>query len=376
MPPDEQRPAFTDRSTSRSAWAPPTWLDHITGWTWRLIVIGVAFWGVLQLFGLLRLVTVPALFALIITALVWPVRLWLCRVGLPELLAAWVVILFAFATMVGIGWLAVAGVGEQLAEDADWEATKSEVERWLVDGPLDLTTEEVDDYEERLRQSWNTGILSVDVGRARAAIELLGAAILTWLLVFFFVKDGPSMWRSAVDVVRPARRATVDHAAHAAFEALSGYGRSVALTGLFDALLIGAVLVVVGVPLALPLALLTFFGAFLPIIGATAVGALSVVVALVTVDARAALIVAVATLVIQRLEGDIVMPLMMRSHASMHPAVVLLSLAAGGAVAGVMGAFVSVPLAAMVMAAMRSIREDERSGVDPALVLPSEGNRS
>lgn len=114
-------------------------------------------------------------------------------------------------------------------------------------------------------------------------------------------------------------------------------------------------LAVVGVPLVVPLTVLTFFAAFFPIVGATLAGGLATTVALVTIGVREAVIIAVATLVIQQVEGDVVMPLVMRRQVSLHPAVILVVLGIGGALAGIVGAFVAVPIAAMLTAAAGAI---------------------
>jgi len=148
----------------------------------------------------------------------------------------------------------------------------------------------------------------------------------------------------------------VSSAGAAAFDALGGYARGITVAGIVDGAAVGITMALLGVPLALPFAVLTFFAAYLPIVGATIVGVLSTVVALVTVGPQAAIILAVATLAIQQIEGDVVLPMVMSSQVRLHPAVVLVVLALGGAVAGVIGALVSVPIAAMGSAALRSFR--------------------
>lgn len=337
-------------------WEVPPWLVQLSDWLWRIGLILLSIYVFLRVFDLLRLVTVPILFALVFTALLWPLRVRLTSLGTPNFLATWLILLVAGGAVIGVGWLAVYGVVDQLSNSADWQSTRAEVETWLMDGPAGLSEQEIDDLEGRVQDSVTTGVMTVNVGRARLVGEVLSATLLTAVLVFFFVKDGPEMWSFVMERVRPNRRPSVESAGQAAFGALGGYARGVAITGLVDALLVGIVLMVVGVPLALPLALLTFFGAFLPIIGATLAGSLSTVVALVTVGPRAAIIVAIATFVIQQVEGDVVLPLVMGSQVRLHPSVILVVLAAGGALGGLIGALVAVPLAAMASAALRQFR--------------------
>ncbi len=361
---------MSDSIHQRSTWDVPRWLEQAAAWIWRLALVGLAVWGVVRVFGLLRLVTVPILFALILTALFWPLRDRLTRWGLPELLASWAIIALALGSLGGITWLAVVGVGEQLEDSSKWTETRTEVETWLMDGPLELSEDDVARYEDRIESSLTSGATAFGTSRIRTVGEVVGAVLLTAVLVFFFVKDGPQLWWFVIDRVRPARQEAVGKAGTAAFEALKGYARGVALTGVVDGVLVGAVLVVLGVPLAIPLALLTFFGAFIPIVGATLVGALSVVVTLVSLGVKEAIIVGLATLLIQQVEGDVVMPLVMGSQVRLHPAVILTVLAAGGAVAGLVGALVAVPLAAMSSAAIRGLHGAQPN--DTGIVMPED----
>jgi predicted PurR-regulated permease PerM len=138
--------------------------------------------------------------------------------------------------------------------------------------------------------------------------------------------------------------------------------RGVAFTGVIDAVAIGVALWIIGVPLVIPLAVLTFLGAFFPIVGATVAGAIATLVALVTNGPRDAILIALVTLAVQQLEGDLIMPLVMQRQVHLHPVVVLVALASGGALAGLVGAFVAVPVAAMITGATGALREIEVLG--------------
>ena len=352
----------------RSTWDVPRWLDQAAAWIWRLALVGLAIWAFFRVFGIFRLVTVPILFALILTALFWPIRSRLVSWGLPKFLASWAVLILTMGSLVGVSWLATVGIRDQLQDSSNWTETRNEVETWLMTGPLDLSADDIERLEQRIEETLQSGAMAFGTSRARSVGEVLGSVILTVVLVFFFVKDGPALWSFVVERVRPARRDAISDAGAAAFGALTGYAKGVAFTGIVDAVLIGAVLVVLGVPLAVPLALLTFFAAFIPIVGAATVGAISVLVTLVSLGVEEAIIVAVATVIIQQVEGDVVLPLVMGSQVRLHPAVILTVLAAGGAVAGLVGALVAVPLTATIAAALRAVRGAEYRS---ALVTPS-----
>ncbi|NNE95658.1 MAG: AI-2E family transporter, partial [Acidimicrobiales bacterium] len=161
-----------------------------------------------------------------------------------------------------------------------------------------------------------------------------------------------------VERVAPARRNAVDRAGSAAMGTLRSYLMAVSLAGVVDAFAIGLGLWIIGVPLVIPLAVITFFAAFLPVVGATAAGVLAATVALVANGPIEALVVVALTLVVQQLEGNLVLPVLMGNHVPLHPVVVLVALTAGGSLAGIIGAFVAVPFAAMVTAAAGAFRAE------------------
>jgi predicted PurR-regulated permease PerM len=125
---------------------------------------------------------------------------------------------------------------------------------------------------------------------------------LTVLLTFFFLKDGEGMWRWITDFAG-ARRATWDEVGARVFTALGGYVRGIALVGLVDAALVGIALLVIGVPLIVPLMVLTFIAAFLPLIGAFLAGLAAVLIALVFNGVVAALLVLGVIVLVCRSKG-------------------------------------------------------------------------
>lgn len=349
--------------SSAAPWALPQWLERSARWVGRLLVLALGVVTTLWLFSRLRVVFVPVLVGLLLAALSAPIASTLVRWRVPRLLAAWATLLLVVGLLGGTGYVVGSSVGSELASGTEWEDVYAEVRSWLETGPAGLTETEIDDLEKGLQDSLVGGLQSVGVSRATAVAEIIGGLFLALVLFFFFVKDGPEMWSWLLSHVRSRRRPTIDVGGRAAFESLQAYMRGVAVTGMVDAILIGIVLAVVGVPLVVPLTVLTFFAAFFPIVGATLAGGLATTVALVTIGVREAVIIAVATLVIQQVEGDVVMPLVMRRQVSLHPAVILVVLGIGGALAGIVGAFVAVPIAAMLTAAAGAINDADSTKV-------------
>ena len=184
------------------------------------------------------------------------------------------------------------------------------------------------------------------------------------MLCFFFIEDGPRFlpWLTGVVGERAGRH--LDTVLGRAWITLGSFIQGQAAVGLIDAVLIGIGLLVLGVPLALPLAVLTFFGGFVPIIGAFVVGALAVLVALVTKGITTALIVLAIIFAVQQIEGNVLQPILQGKSLGLHPALVLVAVAAGSGLYGIAGAFLSVPVAAVAAVVLRYLGEviDGRPG--------------
>src|SRR5690606_33633429 len=231
---------------------------------------------------------------------------------------------------------------------------------WIVDGPFGVERERVDDVFADIGDAasrYASGLFDEPAGLARMATDVVTGILLAIVLTFFLLKDGRGMWAWLLRRLHPARQDTVDAAGKAAFKAIQGWIRGVAITGFADGFLIGLALVILGVPGALPLAVITFFAAFIPIVGATLAGALPAAVALTTEGVGTAAIVVVVVLVVQQVEGDVLLPLVMYRQVALHPAVVLLALAVGAAVGGIVGAIVAVPVTASVVAAVAAAKQ-------------------
>lgn len=338
----------------------PRFLAVSAQWAWRSLVVAAAFYVVLQVASTLRFVVVPIFLALVIAALTEPVVGWLSK-RLPRLLATWIVVFSALISLAALLLFAVGPVVDSARDLTD--RSKEALDRirsWLRDGPVGLDDAQVDDIFERVGEAARSGLSGLTDSPTSAALfamEIIGAFFLSLVLTFFFVKDGPQMWAWLLARVRPARREPLDEAGRAAVASLQGWVRGTAITGVVDGLIIGLALWVLDVPAALPLALFTFLGAFFPIVGATVAGALAAGVALADSGPQTAIVVAVVVLVVQQVEGDLLLPLVMYRQVSLHPVVILLALATGGAVGGIIGALVSVPLTAATASAVGAIRQ-------------------
>ncbi len=351
----------------------PRWLRLITAWTWRLLVLTVAGLALLWLAGELIVVTLPLVVSLVLATLCMPVRDALVRRGWRPGLAAGLVVGGGLAVLVGAVALIAPAFVDQLRDlgpalEEGWEAVLT----WLEEGPLSYDRAEIDALIDRIGEAITaggsgSGFLTGLLTGVVTAVEFVAGVTLLLVILFFIVKDGPQLidWVSAR---LPRRhRTTASALATRAWASLAGYVRGTALIALIDAVAIAIGLLVIGVPLVVPLAFLVLLGGFLPVIGAFIAGLIAVLVALATGGLVDGLLTLAVVVGVQQLEGDLLQPLIMRRAVSLHPLVVLAALGAGASLFGIIGAFLAVPVTAVIASIGNELRLRSDAGLlDPA----------
>lgn len=349
----------------------PRWLDVGASFAWRLLVIGAALLAIVLLLAKMRLVVIPLVAALLLATLLVPVRAFLVNRGVPSPLAMLGTVLVFFGGLGLVGFLIVPPLVNEFSDiDATLEEAADEIEQWLIDGPFGLDRQTVVDGRERIEDSFGN-LASSDgalMGGVILAGEVVAGALLALVVAFFVVKDGERIQRFAIERVPWAQRPRARAAARAAWHALGGYVLASAILGLVEGVIIGLTLHLVGADLVLPVASLTFLAAFFPFVGAVVAGLLASLVAFVSVNITAAIIVAVVALVVQQFDNDLLAPLLFGKALNLHPLIVILALSAGAALGGLAGAFLAVPTTAVVI---RTISAIEDTG--PAAAPPPEG---
>lgn len=340
------------------------------GVAWRVVAIAGAGWLVLWLLIKLRVVVLPVIVALMISTLLQPLAAWLRARGWPRALAAWAVLVAALVLVAGLFAVLAPQVASEVGEVGQRARQGfADIVNWLAEGPLDLSRSEIDRYVDqgldRIGEN-SSAITSGVVAGAIAVGELVAGALLTLVLVFFFLKDGDGMFEWITDRLGERVRPHAREMGQRAWRALGGYVRGTALVATVDGVLIGIGLLVIGVPLVVPLAVLTFFGGFFPLVGAVAAGALAALVALVTNGVVDALLVVALTTAVQQIEGDVLQPIVLGRAVRLHPVVILLSLTAGAVLAGIAGAFLAVPVAAVATVVGGYLRRQSEGASAPA----------
>jgi putative heme transporter len=331
----------------------PLLIAGAAAWSWRLLVIGAAAAMVVYVLIRLYVVVVPIILALFLAAALEPLVARLRRAGWPPALAAVTVF---FGTLVVLALL-FAWIGSNVADELDdvgerVEAGVEDVREWLQGEPLNLSPQRLDQLEEDLRGGLGGGAGSGGVAGvargARTVTEVLGGLVLLLFTLFFVLKDGFRMADWFKERIAPAQRDDAIEITCRTRRIMRLYLVATALTGLIDGILIAIALLLLGVPLVLPLAVLTFLGGFLPLIGATVAGLVAALVALVDGGFTTALLVVGATILVQQVEGNLLQPLILERAVRLHPLVTVVAVGAGLLVGGLLGAFLAVPLVAIV----------------------------
>lgn len=355
----------------------PRQLRLAAGIAWRFLVVVAAVGVVAFVLARLRVVVLPVVFALFAAALLAPPTVWLRRSGVPRSLAALAVIAASVALAAGVVSLLVPRVAADIGDvGRGVEEGIATVSDWLLEGPLELSRAELDRYREDALTELEDragAIAGGLLGGAYLVVEIVAGLILSLFLLFFFLRDGDRLWPWVVRLFPPQARAQVDEVGRITWQTLGGYLRGVSLVALMDAVLIGFALWLIGVPLVLPLALVTFVGGFFPVIGAFAAGTAAALVALVANGPLDALLVVAATFVVQQIEGNLLQPIIVGRAVRIHPVAVILAVASGAVVWGVAGAVIAVPLVAVIARAASFLRSGGESPSPAPVAAPSLG---
>ena len=336
---------------------------------WRFLVcvaaIAVVVYGVAKI----SFAFIPVFVALLLATLLVPPARALQRRGAPPAMAAATVFLAALLVFAAMATLLAPPVvsefgtiGDRVKEGADKLGT------YLADSPLGLdeqkVQQEIDRVDDRLRE--NSGTITSGVVSGAALVgQLFAGLLITLVVLFFFVKDGPRIWSWVVHLFPETRRDAMRQVGDESWEVLTHYVRGVVVVATVDAVGIGIALAIIGVPLVIPLALLTFFTAFIPIIGSIIAGVVCALVALVHGGPVDAMLVVGATLLVQQLEGNVLYPTIVGRQMALHPIAILLAVTIGGITAGIVGAAIAVPIAAVTAVVIKVAREQTAGGEVP-----------
>jgi predicted PurR-regulated permease PerM len=340
-------------------------------WAWRLLIIFGAVIAVLWTILRLEILFVPVGIATILAALLMPIVDFLDRRGAPRGGAVALVLLTGFAVFGGLLSFVVSQFVDGAPALVGQVSTSIEgVGRWLTDGPLHLSHQQINQARDAAIQALRSNqekVTSGALSTASTVTEIVTGALLVLFTLIFLLHGGRNIFGFVTQVFPRHVRTRVRDAGRAGFHSLIGYVRATFVVALVDATGIGVGLAIMGVPLALPLASLVFLGAFIPLVGAVVTGFLAVIVALIAKGFIYALITLGLIIAVQQLEGHVLQPLVMGRAVSIHPLAIVLTIAGGGVLAGIVGALLAVPVLAFLNSAIRVLLADDPAAEQEAM---------
>lgn len=342
----------TNNERISSMWADPMGRGATRALQLFIIVVmtGVVIIGLMNL----TLVVLPTLIALIIACALWPL-VRLCRRAMSPMLAAWTVFLGSMLILGGVGtalFYSVRAEWPQLIEKGT--AGFQELQNLFSHLPFQIPQEQIDNAFNAVRDfltsaQFGAGALS----GLSAASSFVTGLLLFLVILFFFLKDGDKIWEFVLSWIPGHIRGLWHRSGLKTVEVFGGYIRGTATVAAVDAIGIAIALMILQVPLAIPLGVIVFLGAFIPMVGATIAGILAVLVALVANGPMVALFVLIAVIAVQQLEGNFLQPVVMGNALSLHPLIILIALTAGTVLGGLVGAVIAVPLTAVAWAIIK-----------------------
>lgn len=323
-----------------------------TAWTWRLLVIGVGAAVAGWLFLRFEDVLFPVALALLFTAMLRPAVQWATGKRVPRVVAVLTAVIVTILIILGLLAFAVQqGVASGSELVSEFTDTVNDARKWLIDSGLPVSDSTISSISTDLIHWAKTNeatLASSALGTAEFGVRVGSGVLLTVFLLIFFLYDGHRLWGYVTRLVPQGSRERVRGASAAGFRTLETYVRATVLVAAIDAAVIGIGLAILGVPLVLPLVLIIFLGSFIPIVGSFVSGSLAVAVTLTTQGWVNAVIVLAILVFVMTFEGHVLQPFVLGRSVKLHPAAVILAIAFGLMLAGLVGGLLAVPLVAFL----------------------------
>lgn len=363
----------------------PRVLCLAASWSWRLLVVAALGYVLLRVVAYFTLLVIPVLIGVLVVALVRPLADVLAgiRIGrhtLPRSLAALLTVLLTLAVIAGL----IALIGQQIAigfptlrdQAADG---LTDLQRRLATSPLHLTSEQLNGYVDEITSRLRTDsgqVVSGAVQVTSRAADIGTGFFIVLFSTYFFLSGGDRIWAWLVGLLPRRARGRAHVAGTLAWATLTSFVRATVIVALVDGVGVGLVAWGLGVPLPVPLGVLVFLGAFVPIVGALVSGSAAVLVALVAQGPVVALLMLVGVLLVQQLEAHVLQPFLLGRAVRVHPLGVILAIGAGVLLAGIPGALFAVPVAAVANVVISYLARGDGTPPDGVLARTGAGGFS
>ncbi len=325
----------------------PVWLDRLGQWSWRLLIaiglVAIVVGAAIQI----PIVIMPLILGIVLAATLAPFGSYLERRGWSRgraALGATLGLVVGVVVIVGLTIVSLIGPASEMVNQAVAGAqTSNDAAGGNAGAGVALVG------------AIGSGILGGIIGAIQGLAGLAIVLLLSVLLTYYFMRDGDRFWREFLDRVEPGRRSRIETAGSRAFSVLGGYMIGTGAISIFGAATQFLIMTILGIPLALPLAILAVFGGFIPYIGSFVTTALAFLVTVATGTPTDIAIMAIFTIVFNIVQGNFVAPIVYSKVVSLHPAVVLAAIPAGSEIAGIPGMFLVVPFLGVVAAVWRTV---------------------
>lgn len=343
-------------------------------YAWRIIVIGVVVYFGVQLLTRLSEVVIPFVVSILVTALLSPLAQRLRRAGLGRGVSTFITILSSVVVLGSLATIVVIRAAQQAPQlGNEINNLLPHVKHWLIHGPLRLDAKTVNNLNTTISNNItknSTAIASTALSTGKTVLALFAGALLVIFSTIFLVYDGDRVWTFLLKVAPVPARPSLDAAGRAGWSTISFYIRGTLIVALFHGVVVAVTLTILGVPLAFPLAVLVALGSFVPLVGAVLTGVLAVAVAGLAKGLIAAIVMTAILLLDNQIEAHALQPFVVGRYVRIHPLAVVLSLAAGALLFGIVGAIIAVPVVGTVNSAVRAAMTTYRGAEDP-LVAPA-----
>ena len=327
-------------------------------------------------------IVIPFAIAILLSALLTPFKRSLRTRGVPRALAVLIPFLGLLIAVAALITLVVISVHSGISSFQQHAiATYKNALSALSHSALAISQADVNaavaSAEKTLRANSGNLAASAFIG-ADFLLHFLIALLLTLFITLFFLIDGPGIWRWCVRLAPRRGRSAIDGGGRAAWLSLHQYVRIQVVVALIDGVAIGVIAAVLRVPFAIPIGVLVFLGAFIPIIGSITTGFIAVLVALAYNSPLNALIMLIGLVAVNQLETHVLHPLLLGNAVRLHPVAVVLAVAGGTVLGGIVGALFAVPTLAAINSAVKYIAGGQWKEVPPRPTgdVPEEGNPS
>lgn len=351
--------------------SPPRWLRDLGLMCWLLVGVVLVLVGLVWLVGATYTITIPVILGSVIAAVAAPAVRWLGRRGVPRAGGAVIVLLGLVATLVVVALLVVRGIlGESGAIGSGMSGALDELQSWL--DSLGVTQSDVKNELEHSIPKVGKSLLSGAGSIVTSVTSIATVVVFTAFSTFFLLKDGPSMRRWAEThsgLPESVARVITGDTIHA----LQAYFTGVTIVALFNAVLIGGAALLLGVPIAGTIFVVTFVGAYVPFIGAWVAGIFAVGMALSTGSHSDAVVMAVVALLANGVLQQIVQPIAYGATLKLNPLVVLVATIGGGALFGMVGLVLGAPLTSAAVSILGKLSAESAAraaGPEPGETAP------